>query len=67
MEEHIHTCQIVGRQVDLLPVEAVLYPILLEETTGLQEERARATRGVIDLIHPSLPIERQLSDKLGDL
>ena len=67
VEEHIHTRQIVGRQVDLLPVEAVLYPILLEETTGLQEERARATCGVIDLIHPSLPMERQLSDELGDL
>ena len=55
VEEHVHTRQIVGRQVDLLPVEAVLYPILLEETTGLQEERARATRGVIDLITRACP------------
>ena len=39
MEEHVHTCQVVRRQVDLLPQESVLNDMLFEELPSLEKER----------------------------
>ena len=35
VEEHIHTCQVVGGQVDLLSQESVLNDMLFEELPSL--------------------------------
>ena len=67
VEEHIHTRQVVGGQVDLLSQEAIPNDMLTEESSGLQEERTRATRGVIDLINRLLTMDSKLSDQLRHL
>ena len=67
MQEHIHTSQIVGSMVNLLPEEAFFYQMLIKMFLCLQKQRARPTRRVIDFINGSLPVHRQLCYKFGNM
>ena len=67
MQEHIHTSQIVGSMIDLLPEEAFFYQMLIKLLLGLQKQRARPTRWVIDFINGFLPMHRQLCDEFGNI
>ena len=45
MQEHIDTAEVIGRDIDLLSVEAVADGILAENFFSLQKQRAGATGG----------------------
>ena len=67
VQEHVHPRQVVGGVVDLLPEESFLYLVRIKLLLRLQEERPRATRRVVDLVHLPKPMQSQLRNELGDI
>ena len=50
VQEHIDAAEVVGGQVDLLPVEAPLDIVLAQHFFHLQQQRTGAAGRVIDLV-----------------
>ena len=59
VQEEVHARQVVGGVVDFLPHETLLDQVLIKLTLGLQQQRARTARGVVDFVHLVLPRERK--------
>ena len=51
MEKHIDAAEVVGSDIDLLPIIAPLYAVLAQHLPGLQKKGAGAAGRVIDLIN----------------
>ena len=50
VQKHIDAAEIVGRQVDFLPVESVVDVLPAQHLRHFQQQRARTAGGVIDLV-----------------
>ena len=50
MQEHIDTTQVVGRDIDFLPIKAVSDGILTENLFRFQQQRTRAAGGIVNLV-----------------
>ena len=50
VQEHVDAAEIVGRQVDFLPVESVVDVLPAQHLRHFQQQRARTTGRVIDLV-----------------
>jgi RecA/RadA recombinase len=64
VQEHVDAREVVGRQVDLLAVEALPHVVLAEHLGELQQQRARAARRVVDLVDLGLADDRDAGEQL---
>ena len=67
MQKHIDAAEVVGRDVDLLPVKAVADGVLAKHLFGFQQQRTRAARRVIDLVDLGFPDRAKPCQKLGHI
>ena len=67
MQEHIDAAEVVGGQVDLLPEKPPLDVILAQHLFHLQQQRAGAAGGVIDLVNPCFPDGAEPSQQLRNI
>ena len=65
VQEHVHTRQVVGGVVELLPPKAVFNDVGVKMFFGLQQQRARTTRRVINLVDTGLLVHCELCNQLG--
>ena len=64
VQEHVHAGQVVGRVIDLLPVETIFDMVFAERLLDLQQQGARSASRVVDLIDRILPQQGQPRDQL---
>ena len=67
VEKHIDTTEIVGGNIDLLPIESLSYIVFSEYFCELQKERTRSTTWIIDFIHFRFSYGRDLREELTHL
>ena len=67
VQEHIDAAQVVRRGVDLLPVEALAHAVHAQDLGELQQQRARAAGGVVDLVDALLVADDDVREQLRDL
>lgn len=67
VQEHIDAAEVVGGQVDLLPEKAPLDIVLAQHLFHLQQQRAGAACGVIDLVDPCFPDGAQPGQQFGNI
>ncbi len=67
MQEHIDTAQVVGRAVNLLPVETLPHILLAYDLRHLQQQRTRPAGGVVHLLHLPLAVRGNLCQQAAYL
>ena len=67
VQEHVDAAEVISRDVDLLPEEAVPDRIPAEDFLDLQQKRARAAGRVIDLVDLRLAHRPQSGQKNRDI
>ena len=65
VQEHVHTRQVVGGVVELLPPKTVFNDVGVKMFFGLQQQRARTTRRVINFVDAGLLVHGQLCNQFG--
>ena len=65
VEEHVDAAQVVGGDIDLLAVEATADGIAAQHLHRLQQQRAGAAGGVVDLVDLGLAHGAQAGQQLG--
>ena len=67
MQEHVHARQVVGGVVEFLPPKTVLNQMLVKVFFGLQQQRAGATGGVVNLVDAGLLVYGNLGNQFGHM
>ena len=67
VQEHIDSAEVIGGQIDLLTEETTLNIVLTQHFFHLQQQRARAAGGVIDLVDLSLADGAEPSQQFGHI
>ena len=67
VQEHVDTAEVVRRGVDLLTVEALAHAVHAQDLGELQQQRARAAGGVVDLVDALLVADDDVREQLRDL
>ena len=64
MQEHIDAAQVVRRDIDFLPIEAITNGVLPQHLFGFQKERSAPTCRIIHLVDFCLPDRPQAGQEL---
>ncbi len=67
VQEHVDTAEVVGGQVDLLPVEALAHVLLAENFGEIQQQRARTAGRVVDFVDFAFSDQGQAGEELGNV
>ena len=67
VQEHVDAAEVECRRIDLLTVEALADTVHTENLCELQQQRARAAGGVVDLVHARLVADDDAREEFGDL
>ena len=67
VQEHVHPRQVVGGVVELLTPKTVFNNVGVKVFFGLQQQRARTTGGVINLVDADLLVHGQLRNQFGHM
>ena len=67
VQEEVHARQVVGGVVDFLPHKPLLDQVGVKLALGLQQQRARTARRVVDFVHLVLPRERETRQQPRDI
>ena len=67
MQKHIDAAEVIGRDVDLLPVKAIADGVLAKHLFGFQQQRTRPACRVIDLVDLGFPDRAKPRQKLGNI
>ena len=63
VQEHVDPAQVVGGQVDLLAKEPLTHVFLAQHLGELQQQRTRAARRVVHLVHFGLANHRDTGEQ----
>lgn len=67
VQKHVDAAEVVGGQVDLLPVEALADVLLAEDPGKVEQERAGAAGGVVDFVDFAFADQGQAGEQFGNV
>ena len=67
MQEHVDAAEVIGGQVDLLPIKALADVVLAQDLGKVQQQRAGPAGGVVDLVDLAFADQGQAGEQLGDV
>ena len=67
VQKHVHPRQVVSGVVDFLPPKPFCDDVCVKMLFGLEQERTRATGGVVDFVDLILLVHGELGDELRDV
>ena len=67
MQEHVDTAKIVGRNIDLLPIESLTHILLAEHFGEFQQQRTAAAGRIVHFVHLFFADERNTCKEFGNL